>query len=246
MVARAMQRAAAARRALAPAEAAAILEPVLETRLNGMSCALLRYCHPLSDHRLIWRIQRRLLRPRLSEWLFRVAQQTRAEATPAECSACFGEPLERIAGEAAMAPALRADARRAVQRLLDGSWRPRHVLMHGDMWKGNVLIEPPTSLPGRRAWQDRFIVIDWPGSMTRGYAIYDLVRMASSMKMGPDALTRELQRHCEVLEAEAEDASAYLLSALGHVALNLEHFPIEQFVAMAHSCHDTLMKCSTH
>jgi len=246
MVARSMRCAAEAKRALAATEAAAILDPVLETRLDGMSCALLRYCQPLSNQRLVWRLQRELLRPRLLAWLLRVTQQTVAEATPDERSAHFAAPLERIAGERALHQSLRDDARRALQRLGDGSWRPRHVLMHGDVWKGNVLVEPTSTSPERRAWRDRFVVIDWPGSLRRGYAVYDLVRLAGSMRLGPAGLRSELRRHCDALDAQPDDAGAYLLCALGHVALHLEHFPIDQFVAMAHSCHDTLRQTSIH
>ena len=246
MVARGMLGAAQAKRALAATEAAAILDPLLETRLDGMSCALLRYCQPLSNQRLVWRIQRELLRPRLLDWLLRVTQQSLAEVTPDERSVHFAEPLERVAGEPGLQQTLRDDARRALQRLNEGSWRPRHVLMHGDVWKGNVLVEPTSASPERRAWRDRFVVIDWPGSLLRGYAIYDLVRLAGSMHLGPAGLRSELRRHCDALHADAEDAGAYLLCALGHVALHLEHFPIAQFVAMAHSCHDTLKQSSIH
>jgi hypothetical protein len=236
MVERAMLRAAQARLTLAPAEAAAILTPLLQGRVLDLSFSMLRYCQPLSTRRPLSWLQRAALRPRLLDWLYKVTTQTVAVADASQREARFVAPLERLASLAQLGAATRAAARRAIQRLGDGSWQPRHVLMHGDLWKGNVLIDHPLPEVGRTHWRDRFVIVDWPGSELQGHAMYDLVRLSMSLKLGHAPLGAEVARHCAAVGADAEDAASYLLSALGYIALHLEQFPLEKFATMAQAC----------
>jgi hypothetical protein len=79
---------------------------------------------------------------------------------------------------------------------------PNYVLMHGDFWKGNILIAPKADFPaaGTR-WNERFVIIDWPGSITQGYAMFDLIRLAQSFRLSSNALKRDrstLQNPCRV------------------------------------------------
>jgi hypothetical protein len=53
-------------------------------------------------------------------------------------------------------------------------------------------------------------------------------------------LSREVNRHCHLLGCERVDATSYLIAALGHIAMNLEHFPMENYTNMAESCYATL------
>jgi hypothetical protein len=111
--------------------------------------------------------------------------------------------------------------------------------MHGDLWIGNVLLRDATSgLKG--AWSDRFVIIDWPGSMLRGHAIFDLTRLTQSISTGERALASELIRHCQALQCDPEDAVGYLLAALGHLEMNLEQFPFDRFMGMATACYHQL------
>jgi hypothetical protein len=151
----------------------------------------------------------------------------------------FAKPLARLAAISELGREVRSDAERAIQRLENGSWRPKTVLMHGDLWIGNVLLRQETSGPGG-AWVDRFVIIDWPGSMLRGYAIFDLMRLTQSIRTGERALASELIRHCQALQCDTEDSMGYLLSALGHLEMNLEQFPFDRFLGMATACHHQL------
>ena len=239
MVARAMDRAAQARAVLAAREAAAILEPLLQGRLEGASYALLSFCWPLVARRPMRWLHRAILGRRVLDWLHGATCQTAASASQAERDANFAKPLARMAEIAALGDDLRSDAERAIARLESGAWRPKTVLMHGDLWIGNVLLRDATSgLKG--AWVDRFVIIDWPGSMLRGHAIFDLTRLTQSISTGGRALAGELVRHCQALECDPEDAAGYLLAALGHLESNLEQFPFDRFLSMATACHRQL------
>jgi hypothetical protein len=242
MVERSMVRAARAKQRLPRHEAAAILTPLLQGRVHGMSFALLNYCRPLSRRRPLSWVQRSLLQPHILEWIFRVAESTREEPDDAARAARFAEPLRLLRSMRALSAPVRQSTRRALDRLHDGDWNPKQVLMHGDLWEGNVLIDDPDPQEHRTRWAQRFAVIDWPGSELHGYAIYDLVRYALSSGLAPRRLHGEVTRHCAALACEPEDAMCYLLCALGHIGMHLEEFPFERYVRMVEACYGGLQR----
>jgi hypothetical protein len=220
MVRKAMLRAQLAKAALGDRLGSAILTPLFEGEITGLTCAVLPYCRPLSSFRPACWLQRAFIRPRIVRWLRDCTERTAAQ----DDAAGFKESLLYVRGLAYLPRSVRASADRAYERLAVGKWRPRHALMHGDLWKGNILLR------GRK-----FILIDWAGSAIQGYPIYDLVRLASSLRISHRALAREVSRHCAILGCAPEDARSYLLSALGHLGMNLEHFPRERYIRLVDS-----------
>jgi hypothetical protein len=68
--------------------------PVHHGDWNGVSYALWTYRFPLSHNRLYLYAQKRLLIPKMTNWLSAVAQETlRSDLTPEELNANFTEPL---------------------------------------------------------------------------------------------------------------------------------------------------------
>lgn len=236
MVRRAMSGALEARQMLREEEGHHILLPVCEGRVRGLSYAVLPHCAELSRRRGIWRIQRSVLSPALLDWLWNVTAATATPVAASEVAGRFVEPLEVLASLASLDSDARTNSRRAVGCLRDGTWRPSTVLMHGDLWKGNVLLRHVQLPRLDLSWRRRFVIIDWPGSIPRGYAFFDLVRLALSLRLSSVSLSVEVDRHCRALACERDDAMSYLLAALGHIAMRLEHFPLDDFVRMAHSC----------
>lgn len=244
MVQRAMTRAQQAKVVLGASAGAPILDPLAEGSVRGLSYAVLPYCNGLSDSRPIWWIQRALLRPTIFNWLQRATECTVRDVEPAAIDRSFAETLRCMRSLVPISNGLRAAASLAAERLDAGAWTPRHVLMHGDLWKGNILIQPANRAVERLKMSDRFVIIDWAGSEIYGYAMYDLVRLAQSMHLNARNLRREVDRHCRLLRCEPADATSYLLAALGHIAMNLEHFPIDRYAHMAESCYTTLARIS--
>jgi hypothetical protein len=68
--------------------------------------------------------------------------------------------------------------------------------------------------------------------MFRGHGIYDLLELATSMRLPRRRLERELRIHCRILECDIIDSRSYLLSALGHFGMNMGVFPFERFMQM--------------
>jgi hypothetical protein len=240
MVKRAMDRAHLARSILGASAAAPILDPLAQGRVQGLSYAVLPYCHNLSESRSVWWLQRALLRPSIFNWLRQITECTMRDAERASIEHDFTAPLQRIVWLTPLRGRLRAAASRAIERINEGAWVPKLVLMHGDLWKGNILIRPQDNILRRIDISNRFVITDWAGSEVSGYAIYDLVRLADSMHLNARNLQREVERHCSLLGCEPVDATSYLMAALGHIAMNLEHFPIDRYTHMADSCYAIL------
>lgn len=126
-----------------------------------------------------------------------------------------------MADDPRLSPEVRTAARDALARLRSAAWRPAYTLTHGDLWRGNIL-----RWPRRTWWRERpprlpFLLIDWRGSLVRGHAVLDLLRLLESLRAGPRALRRQLERHCWALGCERFDARGYLLAALGAAGQDL-------------------------
>jgi hypothetical protein len=235
MVNRAMTRAHQAKKMLSVALGKRILDPLMTGRFQGLSYAVLPYCIGLSEHRAVWWVQRSLLRSSIFDWLYCVNKSTANRGEQSMVTREFGERLGYIASLNSLRKDMRRAAAHSSARLESGEWIPKHVLMHGDLWKSNILVSPRKYFNDCVEWSDRFVVIDWPGSTTNGYAFFDLLRLAASMKLRNTSLRAEIARHSQALDCNPEDARSYLLAALGHIAMTLENFPMERFVNMAES-----------
>lgn len=244
MVKRAMDRAHQAKLLLGSSAGSHILDPLAQGYVQGLSYAVLPLCATLSDTRLWW-IQRALLRPSIFHWLRQATECTVRDAEADSIEQNFVAPLQRIIWLEPLRGRLRAAASSAIERLNDGAWTPKHVLMHGDLWKGNILVRPQNNILRRLDMSSRFVITDWAGSEVSGYAFYDLVRLADSMRLNASNLSREVNRHCNLLGCERTDATSYLMAALGHISMNLEYFPIERYTQMAKSCFATLERALT-
>ena len=233
LIARAMERAATARRVLGPELGAAVIEPLHTGVVEGRSFCVLPYLTPLRERGIAAHVQRAWLAPRILDWLHGVARRTRADLGPAARELHFEKTLEHLILRDGVEGRVRAAAERSLDELRKGKWVARHVLMHGDLWAGNVLLEGA-------AHRARPVIIDWPGARVQGHAIFDLARFARSFRIRPGRLRRELDRHAEVLGCTRQQTLGHLLAALGSQGLDLEHFPVARYLKMVSICFDTL------
>ncbi len=235
LVARAMERAAAARRVLGFSLGRHVIEPLHTGVIQGRSFSVLPFLPPMRESGPLARLQSLWLAPQLLDWLHDAAKRTLAEVGSSGRRVRFEKPLEHLLEREGVSSRVRAAADRALVGLRDGKWAARHVLMHGDMWAGNVLLSSRGI-----ARRPLTVLIDWPGALVRGYAIFDLVRLAHSLRIRPVLLRRELERHAELLSCRPEDTLAHALAALGHHGLQLEHCPVRRYLRMVETCFDTI------
>lgn len=206
---------------------APILEPLDTGRIATSSYAVLPYRKPLSNCRGIQWVHRIWLRRHLFEWLLQVAQRR----SGAGAASRYELSLEALRGMVAADSPTAALLRTAEIRLRSGRFAPRTAPMHGDLWKGNVLHGVASTA---------FTLVDWRGSETRGFPIFDVIRLAQSFGLSAKLLNRELRFHRAALGCQMEDLPLYLLGALGHYAGRLGQMWPALFRSMADECANRL------
>lgn len=200
-----------------------ILEPLDSGRIQTSSYVVVPYRKPLSTRLGLRWLDRIVVRRPLLLWLLQVAQRLSAACETSRYEASLQALRAIVCGDSATATLLRE----AGAYLESGRFEPRSSPMHGDIWKGNVLHGAKTT---------PFTLVDWRGSETDGFPIFDLVHGASSFGLSPKALYRELQLHRAALGCQPEDLPLYLLGALGHYAARLSEMPLALFRKMSDDC----------
>jgi hypothetical protein len=236
-------RAVAAAKALGPALSTRVLQPLLTGEVAGRSYAVVPYLSALAQSRCGWVVQKTQVLPALLDWLYAAMRKTAMAVNPTFVQDRYERPLRALAELEALDQHIREAARFASDRLATSQWIPVQCLMHGDIWKGNLLLRP--SPAGSWAgWSDRLVLIDWAGSRTDGYPIFDLAQASGAFRFSSARMRRELMRHCLVLRCEPIDCVGYVLAALGALLAKLEHFPMERLVQLVRSTYDQAAKAT--
>lgn len=226
VVSRAVEASQAARRSLGPL-GDVVLSPLAWGEISGLSYAVYPFCKDLTKSRYVWVLQRAWLRPRLLRWLRESTQATIHVPTSEEIERDFIAPLSDLHRLRGLPEQVRDSARFALDRLRAGTWSPRHCLMHGDIWKGNLMLAP-----GSRGWS-RFALIDWASSLIQGYGMFDLVSISRSLKLRGEGLRAEVENHCRILGCEFADARSHLACALAYIESHRGNFPWERYLDLA-------------
>ncbi len=205
----------------------AVVLPMVQGRIDGISYAFTTWRAPVPSGRFAGWIARRQLAPALLDWLEAIAGHARLGD-----AATYIANLRALADFPYIAPLIAEQAEAAIEAVERGEAAPLHVPMHGDLWSGNILLASDRPDPP-------FAVIDWRGSRVDGYPIYDLVRFAESFRLPAGRLRAELRRHATALGVPMADGEVQLLAALGHYARNLGEMPDDAFRAMAQSSFET-------
>ncbi|MFL6696429.1 MAG: phosphotransferase [Vitreoscilla sp.] len=207
----------------------AVLASWFVGEFDGRSYSITPYCKPVSSGRWSGRLQRLWLTPAILGWLERLTRATMKNI--ADIDGSVRQPLACLADHAKSDDATRFAAELALEELDKGLWQPRSVVAHNDLWWGNFVWRPG----GDRAHVP-FYVIDWAGARADGMPIYDLVRVASSLRIGANRFRRTLIDHCAILECQPAQSRNYLCVTFGRLLSNLGEWPEEQFVVTSRSC----------
>lgn len=213
--------------------AKAMLPIIAAGRIGRESFLVFPRCTSLRTG-LIWgRIDRANAAKKLIVWLREFSTIT-GEPTE-ESKRNFTNALTKIIEMPELSDEMRNAARAAASKIVNGELKPFHVPMHGDLWRGNVMIQEDGSLA----------VIDWGGSAAKGYGIFDLIRASQSFNLGLKRVRWELNWHRAHLGLGEAGPTIHLLSALGHFATKLGQFSKERFCLMANECYSTLRNVET-
>ncbi len=214
-----------------------ILTPTALGQVAGRSYAIYPWCRPIEG--LALRVGRRTwLRGILLPWLAGVTELTVRSVDQEEEQSHFLDPLAHMAASSDLSASLRNQAARTRARLESREFTPKHVLSHGDLWLGNVML----ARLGTLHWAP--VVIDWGGSSRNGYPIFDLLRLGGDFRLGTTRLRGELIRHSRSLGSRrVEVVRDHTTAALAGLYRNLGEFEVHRYVDMAEHCYRQLDEC---
>jgi aminoglycoside phosphotransferase (APT) family kinase protein len=174
----------------------------------------------------------RLRRPVFS-WLRDVTSLTAKTPNAEEVVTDFSDPLHHLADSDFLPDNVRSEAREALDELAAGRWKPMQVAAHNDLWSGNLLVAPAGGKGG-----PGFAVIDWGASRSEGHAVYDLVRLAMSLRLSRAEFLEELNAHARILGCDVTQMRHHLVAALAYLGDHRGEWPAQQFAEMAKTCVD--------
>lgn len=215
---------AAEMRSFLGALGAPILEPIDIGRIDRSTYAVMPYRHPLSQKRILGRLDVLRVQRHICNWLVRITERHGAEMDVSRYRSAFSALARMAPSDSPTAARLAA----AERHLRSGRFLARSTPMHGDLWQANILRGGLGSAP--------FTLIDWGGSARDGFPIFDLIRAAQTFRLTPKALHAQLELHRAALGCQLEDLPSYLLGALGHYAARLGEMSPSVFLAMADDC----------
>jgi len=234
IVARNVQRAREAVDALGADLGMAVLLPVYEGDFEGRTFAVFSYCTPLVESGPRWWIQRSVVRPRLLRWLLDSSRRTAIEVSEEQLESAVTQPLEKMMQDEGHSPALRELAHESLRAVRARAWHPKHVLVHGDLWAGNVLIDqrsPGGSLFGR------LVIIDWAGSQVRGYPFYDLLRLSCSFGLSGRRFFRTFDEYCAAIGYDRAQGHYAFAATAAELGERLEHWPRSSYLSTIERCY---------
>lgn len=228
---RAVNNSRVARGVLSDKHSAVVLDTISDGRFLGLSYAVWPKNRPFSSIRLVQKIQKRWLEPRLFSWLQGVAEDSIVRNLDGKSVGQYIQsPLECVANNATLSDNVRSCATVALQHLETSQWIPLTILQHSDFWLGNVLL-----LKNRGRSSDNqfgFCVIDWGGAFVNGAPVFDLVRLCMSLRVSSSTARREFLNYAQVIKSEPGELIYYLICALGLIGMNIEQFPEDRYIRL--------------
>ena len=203
-----------------------LLMPLEIGESNGLSYSISAYHRPLHTTFLLKQMDNLRVRASLVNWVIDVAKATRAIASVAEIETQFTQPLMALSQANGVKPAYKNSITEAIEAINNGAWQPCFVSAHNDLWRGNVLSSNNT----------KFVLIDWDGVTLKGYAFYDLVRVAGSFNLSKAKFQVALQQYCAVMDCDKKQAKYYLISAFAFLYADLGDWQYERFLILLNDC----------
>lgn len=207
-----------------------LLMPLEIGESDGLSYSISAYHRPLHTTFLLKQMDNWCVRAGLVNWVIDVAKATKANASVAEIETQFTQPLMALSQANDVKQAYKNSIIEAIEAINNGTWQPCFVSAHNDLWRGNVLSSNNT----------KFVLIDWDGVTLKGYAFYDLVRVAGSFNLSKAKFQMALQQYCAVMGCDKKQAKYYLISVFAFLYADLGDWQYERFLILLNDCMEYL------
>lgn len=205
-----------------------LLMPLEIGESDGLSYSISEYHRPLHTKYFLKQLDNWRVRASLVNWVIDVAKATKANASLDEIETQFTQPLMALSQANGVKQDYKNSIIEAIETINNGTWLPYFVGAHNDLWRGNVLSSNNT----------KFFLIDWDGVTLRGYAFYDLVRVAGSFNLSKAKFQVALQQYCAVMGCDKKQAKYYLISAFAFLYADLGDWQYERFLILLNDCMD--------
>ena len=203
-----------------------LLIPLELGESNGLSYSISAYHRSLHNTFLLKQVDNWCVSASLVNWVIDVAKATKASASVVEIETQFTQPLMALSQANDVKQAYKNSIVEAIEAINNGAWQPYFVNAHNDLWRGNVLSSNNT----------KFVLIDWDGVTLKGYAFYDLVRVAGSFNLSKAKFQVALQQYCGVMGCDKKQAKYYLISAFAFLYADLGEWQYERFLILLNDC----------
>ena len=203
-----------------------LLMPLEVGESDGLSYSISTYHRPLHNTFLLNKMDNWRVSTSLVNWVIGVAKATKACASVAEIESEFTQPLTALSHSNGVKQAYKNTITEAIEAINNGTWQPYFVSAHNDLWRGNVLSSN----------NKKFVLIDWDGVTLKGYAFYDLVRVAGSFNLNKAKFQLAMQQYCAVMGCNKKQASYYLISAFAFLYADLGDWQYERFLILLNDC----------
>ena len=203
-----------------------LLMPLEIGESEGLSYSISAYHRPLHTTFLLKQMDNLRVRASLINWVIDVASATKSKASVAEIEIQFTQPLMALSQANGVKQAYKNSIVEAIEAINNCTWQPYFVSAHNDLWRGNILSSNNT----------KFVLIDWDGVTLKGYAFYDLVRVAGSFNLSKAKFQVALQQYCAAMQCNKQQAKYYLISAFAFLHADLGDWQYERFLILLNHC----------
>ena len=207
--------------------------PLHQSIYDGRSLSVLTCFQPIPSGGVRRHLYKRLVKKQLLKWVFDVSKTTLKDRDSADIDKTVLAPLQWILDNDKLPDRIQSAADEALESLNTGFWVPKTVLMHGDLWLGNVLFV------GNFPRLD-FRLIDWGGARINGYPTYDLVRILESLRFSSKFSREIIQDYEEKLGLTSTDLVSNLLCAVGSYGIDPDQLTLQRIDELIVNCFDYL------
>ena len=211
--------------------AAPMVRPSAAGRWNKQSYAFWPEFQPLSDFGPLRRVQIMSINQTLFAWLSKICMNSKRMIEQQQAfTDRYLTPIESLLSDSDFSAGVKRAAEKALATVQRSSFQAVSIAHHGDLWRGNVMINKKWPRPLHR--RHEFHVIDWGGAGADGYPYVDLVRYLVSCNAGKDVIDREITSYSAACGLNGGQAQTYICASMGQLGLNLNEFPKDQYLRL--------------
>jgi thiamine kinase-like enzyme len=217
-----------------------VLVPLAVGHTEQRSWVIWPFLHTLPSNRIANRLCRQRLAPALVDWLEETCRTTRSQ--PPQMKETFAMWLDQLSNwieiHDSTSTAIVQRCSFFQNRLESNLWKPAYYLAHNDYWIGNILLKEPfsfkTAIKSASYWHSNFVIIDWGASKIQGCAVFDFLRLYSSLRIRSSKLRKRFLNLAKLLNCDVQDLEGYILAALGSLVAQNDQFPTQRMLSLVH------------